>query len=100
MAAERKNERLQEKKPARDRKKPIVEIGQQVPGNLKFGMIVAIATVWIQFVRSVLEEISSLAHITSPILADFVVASAATVIGYLALVSYRKIKARLRKVKV
>jgi len=82
------------------RKKAITEIGQIVPSNFKFGIIVAVALFWADFLRSILNGILSLANINMPIVTDFLLAIVATVLGYFVLVSYRRIKSRLQKVKV
>lgn len=89
-----------EKRHTAKRKKPITEIGQVVPGNFKFGLIVAVALFWADFVRSILNGIFSLANIDMPIVTDFILAIAVTFLGYLILVSYRKIRLRLEKVKL
>jgi hypothetical protein len=81
-------------------KGPITEIGQQVPSNLKFGIIVLVATFWAQFMRSLLNELFSLVNITAPVVSDLIVAVAATFIAFLVLESYRRIKAKLKKVIV
>jgi hypothetical protein len=82
------------------RKHPITEIGREVPGNLKFGIIVAVAILWAQFLGALLNGLFSIMHISTPILTDLIIALVASAIGYLVLLSYRKIKARLSKVKV
>ncbi|MDD5288877.1 MAG: hypothetical protein PHY28_07210 [Dehalococcoidales bacterium] len=81
-------------------KKSITEIGQVVPSSFKFGLIVAIAMFWADFVRSILNEIFSLINISTPIVTDFVLAITATILGYFVLMSYRRIKSRLQKVKI
>ena len=81
-------------------KKPITEIGQVVPSNFKFGIIVAIALFWAEFVRSILNSIFSWVSIGMPIVSDLILAIIATALGYFVLVSYRKIRSRLQKVKV
>jgi hypothetical protein len=82
------------------RKHPITDIGRTVPGNLKFGVIVAIAILWAQFLRSILEYIFSLFTFSAPILADFLIAVIVTFLGILLLMGYRKIWHRLMKVKM
>jgi hypothetical protein len=81
-------------------KHSIIDIGRLVPGNLKFGVIVAVAILWAQFLRSVLEYIFSLFTFSAPILADFLVAVIVSFLGVLLLLDYRKIWYRLRKIKV
>lgn len=82
------------------RKRPITEIGQVVPGNFKFGLIVAVALFWADFVRSALNGIFSLLGINIPIVTDFILAIVATALAYLVLMSYRKIRSRLRRIRV
>jgi len=82
------------------RKKPITEIGQDVPSNFKFGLIVAVAMFWADLVKAILSGIFSLINISTPIVSDFILAIAATILGYFVLKSYRRLKSRLQKVKV
>ena len=82
------------------RKRAITEIGQVVPSNFKFGIIVAVALFWAEFVRSIMNSIFSWANISMPIVSDLILAIIATALGYFVLVSYRKIRSRLQKVKV
>lgn len=86
---------------AKDEKKPIVDVGQAVPKNLKFAMIVTVAVFWAEFLRSFLREIFRwVAGTQMEIAVNFIVAVAATVIAYLVLLFYRKIVPRLKKIKV
>lgn len=85
-----------EKRDSTKRRKPITELGQTVPSNFKFGLIVAVALFWADFVRSVLNGIFSLANINMPIVTNFILAIAATALGYAVLVSYRRIRSRLQ----
>jgi hypothetical protein len=89
-----------EKRGSSKRRKPITELGQTVPSNFKFGLIVAVALFWADFVKSVLNGIFSLASINIPIVTNLILAIAATALGYVVLISYRRIRARLQKVKV
>ena len=82
------------------KKKSITEIGQTVPSNFKFGLIVAVALFWADFVRSILNSIFSWVNISMPIVTDFILAVAATILGYFVLISYRRIRSRLNKVKI
>jgi hypothetical protein len=82
------------------KKQSITAIGRMVPGNFKFGVIVAVAILWAQFLRSILDGIFSLFTFSAPILADFLVAIIATALAYLVMLDYRKIWAKLRKVKI
>jgi hypothetical protein len=84
----------------RHRKRPITEIGRTVPANLKFGIIVSVAVIWSQFFRSLLGDFFTFLGISGQVLADFFTAIIATVLAYLVLLSYRKIRFRLRKIKV
>ena len=89
-----------EKRPNSRIKKSIVEIGHDVPANFKFGIIVAIALFWADFVRSLLSSIFSFINITTPVVANFILAIAVTILGYIVLISYRRIKSQLQKIKV
>ena len=80
-------------------KKPVIELGEIVPRSLKFGIIVAIAIFWAQFLRQILLEFLG-AYLVSPSLIDFVLAVLATVLGLLILETYRKITSKLKKVKI
>jgi hypothetical protein len=82
------------------RKKSITEIGQGVPSNFKFGLIVAVALFWADFVRSILNSIFSLINISMPIVTNLILAITATVLGYFVLIGYRKIKSRLQKIRM
>ena len=79
-------------------KKTITDVGRQVPSNFKFGVIVAIAIFWADFLRSVLNEAFSTTG-SAPVLSNFVIAVIASVIGYLVMLSYRRIQHRLKKLK-
>jgi len=86
---------------AKKPKKPIVDVGGQVPRSLKFGIIVAVAILWAQFFRSWLtEHFMNVFDVESMVRVDFSVAVFATVIGSIILVAYRKILNRMKKVKV
>lgn len=81
--------------------KPIIEVGETVPGNLKFGIIVAVALFWAEFFRALLEDLFKGVLAPYPIAtADFFTAILASVLGYAILLFYRKITWRLKKVKV
>ena len=82
-------------------KKTIMEVGEGVPRSLKFGIIVAIAILWAQFLRGLLVGLlGDVLASHSVVLVDFSVALIATVIGYLILVVYRKMMNGMKKVKV
>lgn len=82
------------------RKKAITEIGRVVPSNFKFGIIVAIAIFWADFLKSVLNAIASLVNMTIPCLTELIIALLATAIAYFILVSYRRIQSRLKQIKI
>lgn len=81
-------------------KKPVVEVGETVPRSLKFAIIVAVAIFWAAFFRTILIDIFSAYYIESPIAVDFTLAVIATIVGYIILLTYRKILSKLRKVRV
>ena len=74
-----------------------LDIGSEVPSSLKFGIIVTIVLFWVQFLRSIFNDILGLLNFSSNILVDFVMALIVTFLGYLVLLSYRKIIAWLKK---
>ena len=78
----------------------VAEIGQTVPSNLKFTLIVGVGVLWADFVREGINSIFSLVHFQSLVLSDFVLAVIATGIAYAVLVSYRRIVNRLKKLKI
>lgn len=78
-------------------KKPVTELGKWTPKNLKFGIIVAIALLWANVLRNFVLDILPRA---SGWVADLYVAVIASILGYLVLLGYRKIHARIRKVRV
>lgn len=81
--------------------KSIVDVGQTVPKNLKFAMIVTVAVFWAEFLRSFLREIFRwIAGSQMIVVVNFIIAVAATIIAYLILLTYRKIIPRLKKIKV
>ena len=82
------------------RKKSITELGEGVPSNFKFGLIVAVAVFWVDFVRSVLNGILSLININMPIVTNFILAVTVTLLGYLTLISYRRMRTRLQKIRM
>lgn len=79
-------------------KKPVTELGKTVPSNLKFAIIVTVAVMWVAFFRSFVHDI--LLTEMADWVADLLVAVAASLAGYLMLLTYRKIMCRLRKIKV
>jgi len=82
------------------KKKSITEIGQVVPSNFKFGIIVAVALFWGEFLKSALNSAFSWANISMPIVTDLILAIVATALGYFVLMSYRRIRSRLQKIKM
>jgi len=86
------------------RKEPITEIGKTVPQNLKFAIIVSIAIFWAEFLKGVLILTLAAWHLPiegiEGILGSFILAVIATIIGLFILVSYRRLKHRLAKIKI
>lgn len=83
------------------KKKPIVDVGQTVPKNLKFAMIVTVAVFWAEFLRSGLEGVFTwFFGSRMTVVVNFIVALAATAIAYLVLLTYRKLIPRLKKLEV
>ncbi len=82
-------------------KKPLVEVGEKVPRTLKFGIIVAVALLWAQFFRGILVDILELyfnSHSETTV--DLIIALTATVVGWLILVAYPKIRSKLMQIKI
>lgn len=93
--------------PKRVYHKKLTEIGETVPSNFKFGLIVAVAIIWLDFVKTLVSLFFERMHPTTlsqiwtwPAIRDFVIAAVVTLIAYLVLMSYRKIRNRVAKVKV
>ena len=85
----------------KEKKKSIIDVGKTVPKNLKFGIVVTVAVFWAEFLRTALQNSFKLVFGTSsPVVSDFIVAAAATIIAYLFLLSYRKILPKLKKLKM
>jgi hypothetical protein len=63
-------------------------------------VIIAVALFWADLVKSILHSALSSADISSPVMEDLIIAAVATILGCLVLVTYRRIKSRLHKVKV
>lgn len=82
-------------------KKPVTELGKWAPSNLKFGIIVAVAIFWVYFIRSFLYDMFVAINSSAPMwLVDLCIALLATLVGYLVLTGYRKIRSGLRKIEV
>jgi hypothetical protein len=85
----------------RKAKKDLTKIGVDVPGNLKFAIIVTVGIFWSQFLRDVLTDVlGPLLENNSNSFADLILALAATGLGFLILSSYKKIRSVLDKIKV
>ena len=88
-------------------RKKLVDVGETVPGTFKFGLIVAVAVIWLEFVKTLVSIIFEHLHPTTlsqiwtwPAIRDFVIAAVVTMIAYTVLLFYRKIRNRVAKVKV
>lgn len=82
------------------KKKRVTDIGNNVPSNFKFGVIVAIALFWTDFLKSVISLIlKTPEHTYVNVLVDLLIAVIITVAGVLVLYFYRKIYSWLKKVK-
>lgn len=82
-------------------KKPVIEVGETVPRSLKFGIIVAVALLWTQFFREGLVDfLENYFGGHSDTTVDFIVAMIASIVGWLILITYPKIRSRLRRVKI
>ena len=79
--------------------KEIADIGKETPSSLRFGIIVTVSLFWVQFVRSIFTDIFSAFNLNSHILVDFLMALLVSFLGYLVLLSYRKIVSWLKVVR-
>ncbi len=79
--------------------KDVLDISKDIPGNLRFGVIVAVSLLWVQVLRSLFFDILSTLNVTSNILVDFLTAVIVTFLAYIALLSYRKIVARIKHLR-
>jgi len=83
------------------KKKSVTEVGETVPKNLKFGIIVTVAIFWAEFLRSALKEFFYIFLKNYMIvITDLILAVMATLAGYFVLLGYRKIISGLKKLKV
>ena len=81
--------------------KTAADIGAEVPANLKFGVLVAIALFWADFLKVLFSDlVQAVFGDKSPLIATFLIAAVATVVGILVLEGYRQIRSFLEKVRV
>jgi len=82
-------------------KKTAADIGHHVPSNLKFGVLVAIALFWADFLRVLFSDlVLYFAGERSPLLTNFLIAVVATLIGISALEGYRRIRKWFEQIEV
>ena len=82
-------------------KKPITEIGEGVPSNLVFALVVAVGIFWADVLRYILIYFFAGIGVETYGMAEAVLlAMLATMVGFSVLSGYRQIRARLRKIKV
>ena len=79
--------------------KDIANMGKEIPSSLRFGIIVTVSLFWVQFVRSIFTDLFAAFNLNSHILVDFLMALLVTFLGYLVLLSYRKIVAWIKAVR-
>lgn len=82
-------------------KKTVADIGYQVPSNLKFGIVVAIALFWADFLRTLIQ--SGMIYFgveSSPLLANLILAIIATLVGIAVLEGYKKIVKVFTRIEV
>ena len=79
--------------------KDIANMGKEIPSSLRFGIIVTVSLFWVQFVRSIFTDLFAALNLNSHILVDFLMALLVTFLGYLVLLSYRKIVAWIKAVR-
>ena len=81
-------------------KKKITEVGKLTPQNLKFGIVVAIAIFWAEFIRTLLKSLVMRSMNIGAIYVDFFMAVLITALGYLFIKSYRKFINKLGRIHV
>lgn len=81
------------------RKKPLKELGKDVPKNLKFGIIVAIVIFWAEALRTFLKDFVILEKF-STLTTDTIVALVITLVGYFILAGWERIIKFLKNIKV
>lgn len=82
------------------RKKNISEIAKAVPSNFQFGLVVAIAIFWTEFIKDLITYFTNkLENTVSIILVSFLTALIFTIFALLVLRFYVPIKNLLKKIK-
>lgn len=85
---------------SKERKKNLTEIAKGVPQNFKFGLIVAVAIFWTEFIKDVISYYTNAVEgANSVILVSFVTALIFTVFVFLVLRFYVPIKNLIKKIK-
>ena len=79
--------------------KEIADIGKETPSSLRFGIVVTVALFWVQLIRSIFTDLFSAFNFTSNILVDLLMALLVTLLGYIVLLSYRKIVAWIKNIR-
>ncbi|MFO7872289.1 MAG: hypothetical protein R6U26_01440 [Candidatus Undinarchaeales archaeon] len=88
-------------KKLKKKKDTAADIGKDAPTNLKFGIIIAVAIFWAEFLRSIMNSLFRFAlKGASPIVSNFIVAASATFIGYIVLISYKRVRYKLKKIRL
>lgn len=81
--------------------KPIKVIVKPIPQNLKFAMIVTLAVFWASFLKELIVSLLENFRIANPVLVGtFILAVAATFIVWFIFTHYRRIAAKIARVKV
>ncbi len=82
-------------------KKTVADIGYQVPSNLKFGIMVAIALFWADYVKILMEDLSIyLFGEKSEALTHFILAVLVTILGLMVFEGYRTIRKYFERLTV
>ncbi|MGI2336734.1 MAG: DUF5654 family protein [Dehalogenimonas sp.] len=80
--------------------KSVADVGGSVPNNFKFGIIVAVALVWADFIHSVLDALFSSINLPGgPIISGLIIAILVTLLAIGLLLSYRKFVGLLKRIK-
>ncbi|AKG54187.1 hypothetical protein DGWBC_1555 [Dehalogenimonas sp. WBC-2] len=81
--------------------KSVADVGESVPSNFKFGIIVAVALVWAEFIHSVLDTVFSSINLPGgPIISGLIIAILVTLLALGLLLGYRKFVGLLKRIRL
>ena len=83
------------------RRKALTRIGHNVPANLKFALLVAVVIFWVDFIRSALDvALYEMFHTETQVYVNLLIALIMTVLAYLFLEAFTRIRNYLEKIKL